>query len=172
MVGLFLKVTEEEEYTRDKISFEVTGVKIREKREREREAAIFANSLNVMFIVAFQVSSFTKTFDLLALERLFDVSLQREIPDASRSFFSYLQVDLRQWIIGRCHRKKKSEQMMDIEHFLNVYCELYLRDLLTDVDAMKFCHFCKELLLLLSMYMLHWDETRLKKNILNYLTLR
>ena len=29
---MFLKVTEEEEYTRDKISFEITGVKIKEKR--------------------------------------------------------------------------------------------------------------------------------------------
>ena len=103
-----------------------------------------------MFIVAFQVSSFTKTFDLQALERLFDVSLQREIPDASRSFFSYLQVDLRQWIIGRCYRKNKSEQKMDIEHFLNVYCEGYLRDLLIDIAATKSCLFIEELLLLLS----------------------
>ena len=41
------KVTDDEEYTRDKISFEITGVKIREKRSGT-------------FIVAFQVSSFTK----------------------------------------------------------------------------------------------------------------
>ena len=81
-----------------------------------------------MFNIAFQVSSFTITFELLALERLFDVNLQQEIPDASRSLFSYLQVDLRQWIIGRCHRKDKSEQKMDIEHFLNIYCEGYLRE--------------------------------------------
>ena len=132
-----LKVTDDEEYKRDKISFEITAVKIREKRSG-------------MFSVAFQVSSFTKTFDLRALERLFDVSLQREIPDASRSFFSYLQVDLRQWIIGRCHRKNKSEQKMDIEHFLNVNYEGSLQDLLIDVAAMKFCLFCEELLLLLS----------------------
>ena len=69
------------------------------------------------------------------------MSLQREIPDASGSFFSYLQVDLRQWIIGRCHRKNKSEEKMDTEHFLNVYCKGYLRDLLIDVAAMKFCFF-------------------------------
>ena len=103
-----------------------------------------------MFIIASQVSSLTKTFDLLALKRLFDVSLQREIADASRYFFSYLQVDLRQWITGRCHRKNKSEQKMDIEHFLNVYCEGYFRELLIDVAAMKFCLFCEELLPLLS----------------------
>ena len=77
-------------------------------------------------------------------------SLHGEIPDASRSFFSYLQEDLRQWIIGRIHRNNKSEQKMDIEHFLNVYSEGYLRDLLIDVAAMKFCLFCEELLLLLS----------------------
>ena len=103
-----------------------------------------------MFIIAFQVSSLTKKFDLLALKRHFDVSLQREIPHASRYFFSHLQVNLRQWIIGRCHRKNKSEQKMDIAHFLNVYCEGYLRDLMIDIAAMKFCLFCEELLPLLS----------------------
>ena len=103
-----------------------------------------------MFIIAFQVSSLTKTFDLLALKRLFDVSFQREIPDANRYFFSYLQVHLRQLITGRCHRKNKSEQEMDIKHFLNVYCEGYLRDLLIDIAAMKLCLFCEELLPLLS----------------------
>ena len=66
-----------------------------------------------------------KTFDLLALVQLFDVSLQRAIPDANRSFFSYSQVDLRKWIIGRCHGKNKSEQKMDSENFSNAYCEGY-----------------------------------------------
>ena len=71
-------------------------------------------------------------------------------------------MDLRQWIIGRCHRKVKSEQKMDIEHFLKVYCEGYLGDLMIDAAAMKFCLFCKERLPFLSvnsLYMLHWGET-------------